>query len=278
MYRFLLRPRWLLSHLFVAALLVTFVSAGLWQLRRLDERRELNARIEERFTAAPEDLEAVVGVGADEVTVDAAEYRRVTATGAYAAGDQVLVANRTNDGVPGFWVVTPLVLDDGSAVAVNRGWVPFESTDLDGAGREYPPPEGEVTVTGIVRLSQERQGVGVADAEDGRLPTLNRVDVGRLDRQSDLDLVPVYVDLTSAEPPVEEPPEPVPLPELGEGPHQSYAVQWFIFTTVVLVGYPLALRRIAHQRRGDGDAGADIADADPAPAAADDDPVGSVAR
>ena len=273
MYRFLLRPRWLLSHLFVAAVLVAFVSAGLWQLRRLDERRATNVLVEERFSGEPTDVADVVTVDADEATVEAAEYRRIEATGAYAPVDQVLIANRTQDGAPGYWVVTPLVLADGSAVAVNRGWVPFGDTDLDGAGREYPPPEGEVTVTGIAHLSQERQGIGVADAAEGRLTTLNRVDVGRIDAQSDLDLLPLYIDLVTAVPEPVDPPRPLPPPELSEGPHQGYAVQWFLFATVVVVGYPLALRRIAHQRLGGGDAGADIAvDGHGAPAgrAADD--------
>lgn len=268
MYRFLLRPRWLLSHLFVAAVLVAFVSAGLWQLRRLDERRETNARVEERFSTEPSEITDVVTLTADEATVDAAEYRRVVATGTYAAEDQVLIANRTQDGAPGYWVVTPLQLADGSAVAVNRGWVSFGETDLDGAGREYPPPGGEVTVTGIARLSQEREGIGVADAAEGRLTTLNRVDVGRIDQQSDLELLPVVLDLVTADPEPADPPRPLDPPELSEGPHQSYAVQWFLFATVVIVGYPLALRRIAHQRLGGGDAGADIADEDHAGAAA----------
>ena len=105
MYRFLLRPRWLLSHLFVAAVLVAFVSAGLWQLRRLDERRATNVLVEERFSGEPTDVADVVTVDADEATVEAAEYRRIEATGAYAPDDQVLIANRTQDGAPGYWVV-----------------------------------------------------------------------------------------------------------------------------------------------------------------------------
>lgn len=263
MYRFLWRPRWLLSHVLVALVVFGFISAGFWQLRRLEERRDLNDRITERMESAAVPVESVIAADSNAEDVDAAEYRVVEAVGTYAGDDQVLVANRSNGGIAGYWVVTPLVLADGSAVAINRGWVPFESTDIDGAGAEYPPPAGEVDVTGIFRKSEQREGIGTADAADGRLTTLNRLDVARLDAQTDLALAPGFVNLLEQVPPPGDLPESVGLPELGEGPHLNYAGQWFLFATVTIIGYPLAMRRIARQRLGGGDAGADVARTEP---------------
>jgi surfeit locus 1 family protein len=266
MYRFALRPRWILSHLLVATLVALMVSAGFWQLRRLDERRDHNAAVEAAADLPSEPIGQLLPAGADATDddVDGVVYRQTELDGRYALDEQVLVRNRSQDGVPGYWVITPLVLDDGEAVAVNRGWVPFNTTDPDGNWDEFAPPSGPVSVTGLVREGQVRSSGligGPTDAEQGRLTTLSRVDLDRLQAQVAEQLFPVYVDLTSQAPPQGDLPVPVPEPELGEGNHLSYAGQWFIFAALTLVVYPLVLRRTARNRAtadpGGGDGSGD---------------------
>jgi surfeit locus 1 family protein len=263
-YRFLWRPWWIVSHLFVIAVVVVFVNLGFWQLRRLDERRTYNALVESRQDLPPASLAELVpdGPAASAEAIDGVTFRSVSVTGTYAPEDEVLIRNRTYDGVPGFWMVTPLVLDDGSAVAVTRGWVPFDKTSPDGPWPEYAPPSGRVTVEGMVRESQARStGLvgGPVDASEGRLSTLSRVDVARLDQQVDEAMYPLAVDLRSQQPAQQSDlPLPVPPPELDEGPHLNYAGQWFIFATLTVIVYPLLLRRVARNkaaesRDGDGD-------------------------
>jgi surfeit locus 1 family protein len=258
-YRFLWRPWWIVSHIFVLALVVLFVNLGFWQLRRLDERRTYNALVESRQDLAPASLTELVpdGPAASADAVDEVTFRSVSVTGTYAPEDEVLIRNRTYDGVPGFWMVTPLVLDDGSAVAVNRGWVPFANTSPDGPWPDYAPPAGRVTVDGMVRESQARStGLvgGPVDAEEGRLSTLSRLDVARLDQQVDDDLYPLAVDLRSQQPAQSgDLPLPVPAPELDEGPHLNYAGQWFIFATLTAIVYPLLLRRVARNKAAESD-------------------------
>jgi cytochrome oxidase assembly protein ShyY1 len=240
--RFLLRPRWLLSHLLVALLVVSMISLGFWQLRRLDEKRDRNALIEARQDEPVVPVEELLAPGATAGEVDAARYRRVTASGTYDDGATVTVRNRSQDGAAGAWLVTPLVLGAGERVGVIRGFVGLTA---DGSAVDAPAPEGEVTVSGQV------------------------VAPDRLDGTAPDDLAPLLAGdgvlggLLLAE--SSDPPEPngaesgggggadsilaVPPPELGEGPHLSYAVQWFIFTTIAIVGYPLVLRRVI-QRRG----------------------------
>jgi cytochrome oxidase assembly protein ShyY1 len=109
-----------------------------------------------------------------------------------------------------------------------------------------------VTVDGMIRASQTRSSGlvgGPIDASEGRLSTLSRVDVARLDQQVPEPLYPLALDLRAQDP--AQPgdlPLPVPAPELSEGNHLNYAGQWFIFATLTAIVYPLLLRRVARSK------------------------------
>ena len=118
--RFLLAPRWLLSHLLVVLLIVTMVNLGFWQLRRLDERRDRNELIESREDRPAVPVEDLVTAGSSGDDVAAARFRKVTATGTYDDDATVVVRNRTQDGVAGAWRLTPLVLDSGDRVGSTK--------------------------------------------------------------------------------------------------------------------------------------------------------------
>ncbi|MDZ7733753.1 MAG: SURF1 family protein [Acidimicrobiia bacterium] len=178
MYRFLLRPSWLLSHVLVVLLVVVLFNLGFWQLRRLDERQASNALIESRTT------EEVVPVGRlvdadDAVSVgDDVRWRRVEASGTYELDEQVLLRSRSLNGQPGFWVLTPLDLASGEGtVVVNRGWVPFRA-ETDGSDVDIPAPEGEVAVSGLARESVG----GATPAGDAQL-TVDHVDLEWFDER-----------------------------------------------------------------------------------------------
>ena len=146
--RFLLRPRWLLSHLFVVALVVAMVGLGFWQLRRLDEKRDRNELIESRMEQPVVPVDDLLAPGDDGAgSVADARFRRVTATGTYDDGATVEVRNRSQDGSAGAWLVTPLALEGGGRVGVLRGFVSFTPA---GDVVEAPVPDGEVTVEGLV--------------------------------------------------------------------------------------------------------------------------------
>lgn len=242
-YRFALRPRWILSHLFVLALVSAMIWAGLWQLRRLDEKRDRNEVVAARSVVEPVAPGELADPG-DFDAVDDLEFRRVTAAGEYMADEEVLVRSRSLEGAPGSWVLTPLLLDDGTAVVVNRGWIPNPGT-LEAVPTRSRAPEGPVEVSGLVRLTETRGRFGSQDPSEGRLTDFARADVARIGQQLDVEILPFYVQLLAQEPApdLNDQPKPVPAPTMDEGPHLSYAVQWFIFTTVAVVGYPLILRR-----------------------------------
>lgn len=248
MYRFALRPRWILSHLLAVSIVGACFLAGFWQYDRLQERRELNDRQEARAELPVVAATELLGPTAGEDEVDEVTLRTVEVVGTYRVDDQVTVANRTFDGAPGYWVLTPLVATDGTGVIVNRGWVPMSI----GEGErivEAAPPSGEVRVLGTVTASQERGSFGAVDPTEGRLERLARADVGRVAAQVDYPVLPAYVTLVGQAPAQGDPlPVVIPPGELGDGPHLGYAVQWAIFGTIAALGYPLVLRKVAREK------------------------------
>lgn len=234
----------------VALLVAAMVAAGFWQLRRLDDRRHRNDLIEARqeLPAAPVEELLAPGVESEDPAVDEVVHRSATAEGTYLDEATVVVENRTFNGASGGWVLTPLDLGDGRFVVVNRGFVGF---NRDGRIVAPPAPEGTVRVEGLVQASQERGRFGPRDAAEGTLSTLARVDLPRIDAQVAGEVLPAYLQRLRSQPDeaVAGPDEPqlvaLERPELSDGPHLSYAGQWFIFTAIALGGYPLLLRRVA---------------------------------
>lgn len=247
--RFLLRPRWLALHVFALAGLAVMITAGFWQLDRLDQRQAANARLAERSSQPVAAIDDLLDAGSTPVDADAVTSRIAAATGSFDPTGEVFVRNRTLDGRPGAWVLTPLVLDDGSAVMVLRGWIPSSGTTPTlPTGAEAP--NGRTTVTGLVVAGQTRGRIGPTDPSEGRLDVFARADLGRIGAQYAPPLLPVYLQvLPAAGPPTGALPVPVPAPEMSEGPHRGYAGQWFAFAAVWVIGYPLAVRRAARRLR-----------------------------
>ena len=206
------------------AAIVGMVSLGFWQLRRLDERRDSNKLISTRSTAAPVPVD-VLHAGAD-TNLDDVRYQAVTATGSYDPGQSHVIVSRTQDGGPGGWVVTPMRLPSGD-VLVLRG---FEKLDTDGSLPSPLPPSNVVTVDGYAMVIE-------------RLDPIARQDLERL--RDELRTLPIVVQLKSSAPGDDPSLAPIPLPELSDGAHLSYAVQWFLFATIAGVGYVVLLRREA---------------------------------
>jgi cytochrome oxidase assembly protein ShyY1 len=238
--RLLARPRWIALSLLVVGLIVLCVELGLWQLRRLDDRRAFNAAVTASVAADPVAIEQLPSGEADEWTV-------VRAAGRYDAEDELLVRNRTLDSTNGFYVVTPLVTEEDLRLLVLRGWVPAGST-----ARESPdvpaPPVGEVTISGRLRTSETARRTLAAEIP-GQITALDTQGIG------DLLGAPVYdqyVELTDQDPPADEEPRLLPAPEVSDGPHLAYAVQWFAFGVIAVGGWVVLLRRERSDERERG--------------------------
>ena len=225
------RPRRATIVIVAVVVAATCVALGFWQLRRLDDRRALNARILARGSAPPVEIEGTVP------PAGARAFARAAAAGTYDVEHEVLVYGRNLDGEPGSDVVTPLRLPDGGAILVVRGWVPFAFQEAPIA--EAAPPSGDVRVEGTL-LPDEGDGSSRPDAE-GVVRTL---DVEGIASTLPYDVAPLplrLIDQTPAQ--TGDLPRPEPAPALSEGPHLSYAIQWFSFAAIAVIGAVVLLRR-----------------------------------
>lgn len=227
---FLLRPRWLAFHALCLLAVVVMVNLSLWQFRRLDERQAFNDLVRSRSTQEVVPIEEL-----DLSDPPGAAWKRVGAAGTYLTDDSVLILNRSQDGRAGVNVATPLRLTDGRIVIVVRGFLPLDVS-------VPAPPSGTVRVVGTVRTSEIRRSGQPTEAPD-ETEEFFRLDIDRLAELIDGSVLPVAISLEISDPPESAVVQPVAAPELSDGPHLSYAIQWLIFATAVVVGWVLAVRR-----------------------------------
>ena len=237
-YAFLRQPRWLSLAFLVVLVVPSFILLSRWQLHRLDDRRHANAVVTGNSSQAPVAVDALMTAGAPESSVgDAQDWRPVRVEGQYDAARQVLVRRRQLDGTNGFWVATPLVTTTGAVLVVNRGWV-AASGGAASTQDVAPPPSGTVTIGGRIQPSEQAPAPQPGDLPAGQVTDLDVHLVGGAS-----DVYPGYVDLVSSDPVQQGGLTPIPLPDLSDGPHLSYAIQWVFFAVVAVVGFVVLARR-----------------------------------
>ena len=239
MYRFLLRPKWIVFHVAVFGAAIGMLGLARWQWNKHLDRDAFVAKVHEREDAEPTELARLL---ASKSPADI-EYFRVTATGTYLTTGQLTEINRTQDGVNGVNVLTPFQIDGGPIVIVNRGFV------ADGT-EPLPPPIGTLLIGGTARRSEARKTGELTDNSDGASTQVRRVDLPLISKTLGLTVAPVYIDFIASKPAADSPPIPVPAPDLSGGPpHVSYTVQWCIFAVCAVVGWVFAIRRSLRNRQ-----------------------------
>jgi surfeit locus 1 family protein len=224
---------------FVLALIVAGVCIrlGLWQLDRLEQRRARNEVIAARMRETP----VVVGALPDDTS--RLRYRRVLVSGTFDFEHQLVVTGRARAGSPGVHLFTPLRLD-GSAVLVNRGWVyspDAASVDLT----RWREPE-DVSLEGYAEPLGVLLGMAARTVDSDQVRVLDAV---MIDSVVPYAVEPFYIVATSPSAAGAQGPVRLTLPALDEGPHRSYAIQWFAFAAIALVGVPILVRHDARRRR-----------------------------
>ncbi|HEV7955876.1 MAG: sortase [Microbacteriaceae bacterium] len=237
-WRFALSRRWAGYLALTVAFAVVCSLLGAWQFTRRAEARTEIDRIDANYDARPMPVADVLPtLGAFDA---GQKWTPVLLEGIYLSDAELLVRNRPLAGRPGFEVLTPLLLEDGTVFIVDRGWVPTGSRQ-DAPDVVPPAPEGPVTV--VARLKGgETVLPGRSTVEgSGQIPTVHLPQVaGMLDN-------PVYTGayglVASEDPAPESAPVAAGKPVRDEGPHLSYALQWFVFALLGFVGLGWALRQ-----------------------------------
>jgi cytochrome oxidase assembly protein ShyY1 len=231
--------RWALLIVFVGVLGVVFVNLGEWQLDRLAQRRERNATTiaNERSPIQPYEQ------AFSHPITDADQWQRVEARGTFDADHQFVVRYRSNGDQDGYEVVTPLRTASG-VVLVDRGLIPLQR------GIQIPsaapaPPAGEVTIVGHVRRNEKGRRAATT-------PVGNQMRLINSDAIAGTLPYPIksgYIGLLTIQPEQAGGFRPIQLPDLSEGPHFWYAVQWFMFTAIGVAGIVVFIRGDLRARR-----------------------------
>ena len=218
---------WLLPTVAVVAGMIFLARLGFWQLDRLDQRRAKNVAL---LAALESEL---VDLNEDVLPDDLVPLkdRDVVAVGEFDFSHQGIVKLQTFQGQPGVSLVVPLVLDGGeTAVLVDRGWVPEENNYT-----VYDEP-GPQTINGYIALTQTLNRGGASSTLTDELAWY-RVDIAAIQRQMPYQLLPVFIKQAPGETNEQPPLRSEREVDLSEGPHLGYAVQWFLFSTILGVMY-----------------------------------------
>ena len=224
--------------LFATLICAGCVRLGFWQLHRLDQRRALNAMLAERLGSPSLPVREVAR---DTAT---AAFRRAQAAGTYDYPNELALSARTRQGSPGANIVTPLRLaGTDTAVLVNRGWVYAPDAMTVNFARWREPDSANVS--GYLVAMETGKRSSVSTATNARV--VRHLDIDSLAARLPYPVLPFV--LVAMEPPTnaDTVPARLPAPVLDEGPHMGYAIQWFAFALIGVVGGVFGVRA---DRRG----------------------------
>ncbi|MBX4940634.1 SURF1 family protein [Rhizobium binae] len=228
----------------LALLAVTHAALGTWQVQRLAWKRDLIARVDERVHAAA--VPAPARADWDKVNAGDDEYRRVNVAGRLANDKETLVYASTALG-PGYWVMTPLMLADGTAILINRGFVPTDRRDP--ATRRQGQVQGPVEITGLMRMT-EPKGSLLQSNDVGTDRWYSRDVAAIAQKRGVAAVAPYYIDADATA-------NPGGLPVGGltiihfPNHHLVYAITWYGLAAMALALLVFILRgEIGRDRHG----------------------------
>ena len=222
-------PQALFKTLISLLLIAGCLWASQWQYQRGIDRQQRHNAIEAALLLPTMNLQDV------KENVSSFEWRTIETTGEFDGQNQILLKNRYFEGVYGYEVLTRFQLVDGRNLWVDRGWVKA-GKDARTAPVITPTPKGEVAIEARLRLDRSLpQGAFFA------LPATGAGMISKLNAQSGLKSEGFYLDLIGGADPLLKPKVPAQIPELSDGPHLAYALQWIFFAG--LIGYGRILIR-----------------------------------
>jgi cytochrome oxidase assembly protein ShyY1 len=249
-YRFLLSRQWVILTLIGLLVMPTMYRLGFWQLHRHERKAASNTLTADNLTATPLPVEKLTAPGS--TVPKKYTYRTVTAHGQYDTAHEMVARRRTAaDGSSiGYHVITPLVMADGRAVLVNRGWI-SPGDDATSVPKIPAAPKGEITVTGRLRPDETTSITGIRNRAGLPAGQIMLINSGMLAKDVPEKLVDGYMELSSTSPgPTGRQPELIPTPSpVDTSLNMAYAVHWWLFTAMVPVGWVILVRREHKERR-----------------------------
>jgi surfeit locus 1 family protein len=238
---------WFLGVAALIALLLfaALIALGTWQVQRRAWKLELIDRVEHRVHAPA--VPAPDSASWRKVSATTDEYRRVSANGIFLTDAETLVQAATELG-SGYWVVTPLWLNDGNVILVNRGFIPPELRDH--STRASAEPMGPTTVTGLMRMTEP--GGGFLRHNDPQNNRWYSRDVQAIAAARGLTRVaPFFIDAQADEARTTDPKEPVAgLTVIAfHNNHLMYAITWYTLAFMVVGAVWLGIREERRLRR-----------------------------
>ncbi len=247
MFKIMFSRRWLPTTLLVVVALVVTILMGFWQL----DRAHASQASDDHLLAMQKAPLLVLDEAALTLDLTGMEYRQVTVNGTYDFDRQVALRNQywgDSDGPAqyGFHLFTPLILNSGQAVLVDRGWIPGEYNTPNSWSRFNELNISEIT--GVIRVpvlkGEIGSGVPNPTPNPGQpLAFWNYIDLDRIQSQIQYQLLPIYIEQAPLGGSVALPYRSLPTIVLDDVPHRGYALMWAFFTCLLLFGYPVFLRR-----------------------------------
>jgi cytochrome oxidase assembly protein ShyY1 len=252
MYRFVLSARWIGLGLLMTFAAAVMVGLGFWQLHRYYYRTAINNSIDAAAVAAPVPLSAVLkppaGTEPGTVGPDApggAGSTRVSVTGRYDEGHEILARARTVNDTIGFEIVTPLVLDDGTALLVDRGWIP---SPPDGVSAPAVPPAPSGTVTVLGRIHASESSPDQPQTYGGHV-SIRRIAPASVASSLPYPVYGAYVTMDAQTPPKDPRFVAVAPDHENAGMNAGYVAQWWSFAVLTLAGYVYLVMKEARVRQ-----------------------------
>ena len=245
-FKFLLTPKWMVLTLVCLAMLPAFQALSNWQWHRLFDRQSYNVEIQAQIDKAPIALsELLITTDGVKTVPENSQWRTVELTGVWLQDQQVLVRKKSLESDLGLWVVTPLQLVDGSVVMINRGWTAAANSAVDSPEVAQVPP-GTIEVLGRLRDAQVRTKPAPTDLPDGQVDRIVPIEI----LESLKTLSNAYVEMTASRPESKSSDiRSLPEPEVTEGAHRSYALQWMFFEIMTVIAWIILVRNEVKEQK-----------------------------
>ena len=227
MFKNLIKPRWIALTLFLLILIYLFIQLSNWQFDRYDQRVLRNESTNVALSLAPKKIDST-----SQMT-NLKQWEKVELIGNYLSDQSKLVRKQYLENNLGFWVITPFKIQNGENILVNRGWIPIGSSAS--SNQSIPlAPVGTVNLEGYLQPFTE----SITQPKDLPLNQVNTIDYKYFESTIANNF---YVQLAKSSP-MDNQAAIIPLPELSNGPHFSYAIQWILFALLLPIGWYVLLK------------------------------------